>query len=195
MNLTNIKIASINTQRITSKERQSMLLHFCEKEDYDIIGLQELTFPRFLISTGQYVFIQNANNGHGGTGFLIKRDIKHQHPNRSSDGRILSINVGEWKLVNIYAPAGRFHCPERDKFFANELPLHVHPAENVILFGDFNAIIRTEDRQETRLTRVRTNNTLSRMLNDVNLKDCWPLHHPTDPGHTHFYSQGSSRLD
>ena len=52
-----------------------------------------------------------------------------------------------------------------------------------------------KDRVGTAGIDIRVNNILGRVIQDFGLKDCWPTRHSDDPGHTHLYRSGSSRLD
>jgi exonuclease III len=84
-----LKIASININRILLDSRKKLLLNYCLDQNLDVVGLQEVRFQDGEIFKPNYTFISNSEPERGGTGMLIRKEIKISNIIRGGEGRIL----------------------------------------------------------------------------------------------------------
>lgn len=192
-----LKIASININRILLDSRKKLLLNYCLDQNLDVVGLQEVRFQDGEMFEPNYTFISNSEPERGGTGMLIRKEIKISNIIRGGEGRILCVKIENINFVNIYAPAGSHWKEERNVFFQTTLPPFIQTCKSpTLLFGDFNAVDSTLDRTSgSNNSRESVCKALINLVNSLKLTDMWKRLQPGLPGHTYFHQDGSSRLD
>lgn len=179
------------------------MLTSVKEKNFDVIGLQEVKFSHSPIFEPDFFLITNPDSTRGGTAFLVRKETKITAVKIGADGRILYLQLKGICLINVYAPAGRSNCEERNLFFQTELPPFLRMAKEMcLLFGDFNTIENLQDRNQineenqTRTHKFRAiYSYLTRHLSTVDMSDVWRNLKPKDAGHTYFHRGGSSRLD
>lgn len=165
-----MKIISWNVNGIRSAQRKGFL-DFLQKEDADIICLQELKahetdLPSDLLNISRYRLFLNPAQKRGYSGVAVYTKIKPKsittsvgHGRFDSEGRILELAYPQFTLVNVYIPHGGrqkenlgYKLEVYDKVLKklNELK-----NKNMILIGDFN--IAHEDVDLARPAQNRNN--------------------------------------
>lgn len=175
-------------------QKQRLIYNFMITNDFDVLCLQEVCFDDFNFNNANYQFIVNRPGDVGGTAFLLKRTTPVKNIIRATNGRILTAEVGQIKLINVYAPAGRLNCPERIDFFKNQLPRHL-TGKNTVMLGDFNAVIHKFDRFEKGSQTGKRNQFLAAVVEAHQFVDVWLDRNAKGSGHTLLYPNGSSRID
>ena len=195
----NLRVASINISSIRSFERRRLLLQFCLDGRLDVIGLQEVTFHECSVLRSHYNLVSNVGPRRLGTAVLIRKGIHFSRELLDPDGRLISIDIGSFTFINIYAPSGRSAREERNTFLRRTLPAYAVTTNlPLILVGDFNcvddALDRSQPKSKTSPSKL-TNLALREMISGLELVDIWKKLRPTDPGHTFHHPKGSSRID
>ena len=189
-----IRIGTLNVRRMMSVYKQQLVYNFMINGDFDVLCLQEVCFNEFNFDSINLGFVVNRLDDAGGTAIIYKRTIPLKNIKRSPNGRILSAEIGDMNLVNVYAPAGRLNCPERVQFFKNQLPRYL-TGRNLVVVGDFNAIIHKYDRLEKGIQSGKRNQHLAALVEAHQLVDVWLENNEKGTGHTLIYPGGSSRID
>lgn len=193
-----IKIASINTSGVVSTERRKLLLNFCKSNEYDVIGLQEVSFDTCPIIEEYYRLIANTGPKMNGTAILIKRDLPISNIALSANGRITSVQIQDFTFVTVYAPSGTLYKAERSSFFRVEIPTHVANIRTpMIMTGDFNAVDEIKDRKKAENARrpVAIERALIEMIAGLELVDIWKALRKNENGYTFVHRNGAARLD
>lgn len=185
-------IVTINVCGITSDLKKNMLRNFICTQNYDIVLLQEVSFLKFDFISG-YDAIVNVGQNLRGTAVLIRNHIKYSNAKLLESSRGVSLDVENFKIVNIYAPSGGQAYRERNDFFAHEFPLLLdNRVPNVLIGGDFNCI--TLASQSSNSSYSNKSHVLNEYINAARLKEVWPLKNST-PGYTYFQGVTGTRLD
>ena len=193
-----IRVASINIAGIQAPDRFRVLLNFIKNQKLDIVGLQEVSFPKLPSPDPQYDFVSNIGPKKRGSGILIRKGIPYNRVSFDPDGRLISMDIGTITFISIYAPSGRGERESRNEFFRQTIPAYgVSSRLPLVIVGDFNCIENTNDRTSTVVTsRSKViNRSLTEMVAGLELVDIWLRLRPNESGHTFFYPNGSSRLD
>lgn len=97
-----------------------MLNEFIQKQEIDIILLQEVTHTDFEMIRG-YTAHLNVGTNKRGTAILTREQISLTNITRLPSGRGMAASYqGIW-LVNLYAPSGTANRQEREDFYNAEL--------------------------------------------------------------------------
>jgi len=117
-----LRVASINISGIRSIERRRLLLQFCLEGNLDLVALQEVTFHECSVLGGHYNVLSNVGPRRRGTAVLIRKGIHFSRELLDPDGRLISIDVGSFTFINIYAPSGLIAREERNIFLRQTIP-------------------------------------------------------------------------
>ena len=197
-----IKIATFNIGGILLENRIRQLLSYCKEGGFDLVALQEVKFSRNNLLESHFDVIYNLGPHRLGTAILVKRGISFSRELLEPDGRLISIDVGSFTFINIYAPSGSDKIVERNDFFRRTIPAYAGSSSlPLILVGDFNCVDNYDDRlsnnpanSSTPLTR-HINKALIELTTGFELVDIWLKLNPSDLGHTFHHHSGSSRID
>ena len=193
-----IRVASINIAGIQAPDKIQVLLNHIRNQSLDVVGLQEVFFHKLPSPDPQYDFVSNIGPKKRGSGILIKRGIPYNRVSLDPDGRLISMDIGSFTFITVYAPSGKGEREMRNEFFRQTIPAYgVSSQLPLVIVGDFNCIEHTNDRTSTVVTcRAKiVNRFLTEMVAGLELVDVWLKLRPNEPGHTFFHSKGSSRLD
>jgi len=114
------KVVALNVNGISAEGRMGMLNEFIQKQEIDIILLQEVTHTDFEMIRG-YTAHLNVGTNKRGTAILTREQISLNKITRLPSGRRMAASYqGIW-LVNLYAPSGTANRQEREDFNNAEL--------------------------------------------------------------------------
>jgi exonuclease III len=72
---------------------------------------------------------------------LIRKGIHFSRELLDPDGRLISIDVGSFTFINLYAPSGQIAREERNIFLRQTIPAYaVSTNLPLLLVGDFNCV-------------------------------------------------------
>ena len=105
-----------------------MLEDFLQKQEIDIILLQEVTRPVFDDIRGFAAYTNIGTTGRG-TAILTRDHIQLTNTVCFRTGRGMAADFQNVTIVNIYAPSGAERRRDKENFFSNELPYYTagHP--------------------------------------------------------------------
>jgi len=105
-----------------------------------------------------------------GMAILTKEGLTETNIQRLPTGRGTAAEINGTWIINIYAPSGAEKRTERERFFTNEVTAVRPPVHrNVILAGDFNAIIDKRDStSQNNISRA-----LKALISGSDLCDVW----------------------
>jgi exonuclease III len=133
------RIASINTNGLSTNTQVGMLLWFIRRHDVDFVFLQEVTDPEIPTVTG---YTTNMRR----TAILARHDFPLTNVTSLPTGRAIAADYNGLRLVNVYAPAGTARRTDRERFFNSELPALFYAAsQSVLLGGDFKCVLHPTD--------------------------------------------------
>ncbi|KAI9550784.1 hypothetical protein GHT06_007138 [Daphnia sinensis] len=131
--------------------------------------------------------------------FLVKHGLDHSRLLLDPDGRLMSIDLNSFTVINIYAPSGKQAKEERNNFLRRTIPAYASTTRlPLVLIGDFNCVDDIQDRKQTKSQSCPSkiiNLALKEMIEGLELIDIWKKLKKTEPGHTFHHHGGSSRLD
>lgn len=189
--LASYKIATLNINNITNDTKIQSLNSFLRVHELDIVLLQEvendsLDFPG-------YNCIFNINESKRGTAILLKSHIVYSHVTKSLDSRVTSVRIHDRVTVcNIYAPSGSQNYASRESFFNTTVMQVVRDAADyLILGGDFNSIVRSQDATGNTSLSPNTN----RIMNSLSLKDAWLELNRNRMDYSFVRGHSASRID
>jgi len=184
------KIATMNINGIKATGRMRMLHEFIQRQELDIILLQEVTHHDFEIIQGYDAFL-NVGTNRRGTGILARQQIPLSNITQIPSGRGIAAQLRDTWLVNIYAPAGTAKRTEREVFFNTEIAYLIRTLPtNMILGGDFNCVLSRDDCTGA----PHFSRALDLLVRSFDLQDAWS---PTtnNKGYTRYTHNGAARLD
>ena len=197
--MNNLRVASININGLRSIDRRRLLLQFCLEGKLDVVGLQEVTFHECAVLGTHYNILSNIGPKRLGTAVLIRKGVDFSRQLLEPDGRLISIDIGSFTFMNIYAPSGSIAREERNLFLRRTLPAYAITANlPIILVGDFNCVDDALDRSQSMSKASPTKLTslaLREMISGLELVDMWKKLRPGEPGHSFHYPNGSCRID
>lgn len=149
-----MKIATWNVNGI--RARQAQVLEFVDREQPDILCLQEIKasadqIPMFLCELEGYWCYWHGEKGYSGVGLHVRKTISPDrpafaHPAFDYENRIVTVELPGLIAASVYVPNGGKDFPAKMKFLA-ELERFVADlaaeARNVVICGDLN-IARTD---------------------------------------------------
>ena len=193
-------IATYNIARISSPEKQKIMLDFFLQHNLDIICLQEITFNTCPILTNHYQMFTNLGPRKHGTAILVRHGLRVKNILLEPEGRLIAMEVRDLAFVCIYAPSGDQNKTNRDIFLRQTVPAYVtqYKAPAIIL-GDFNAVDELEDRKSSKTTpptiRLALLESLRDLVKALSLTDAWKDIRKDEPCWTHNCATGQARLD
>jgi len=195
--MSSLKIASINIGGCSSSKRQNAVFNYIRASNFDIVGLQEVSFNT---RANDFTVLSNKGPNNLGTALILKRDLAYSDVVKQPEGRIIRADVGDRTIINVYAPAGSAKREERAHFFREILPVYVTSAKYpVILFGDFNAVEEVADKTRKGRASALVCKALVDLISSSGLVDVWRKLKGAEKGYTFLYKgkggTGSSRLD
>jgi hypothetical protein len=164
-----IRIASVNINGCTSATKLSMITDFVYRQDINTVLLQEVTNSE-IAKIGGYDTHVNLGTTIRGLAILTRNVSGLRNIQTIPSGRAMAANLGELRLLNIYAPSGTANRGERERFYNRELtPLFSHTPGTLIIGDDFYS---------TKVTADTTGNptpsrALTEPLNGMDLVDTW----------------------
>lgn len=182
---------SINMNTITNTNKINALLSFARLMSIDILLLQEVSSSDLALD-GYNVFT-NVDHHLRGTAIALKPHIQTLSTERSLDGRLITVKLpGDVLICNIYAPSGTQNRNYRENFFNETIAYYIRNApDNIILGGDFNAVISAKDATGTNSHSP----ALQRSIKNLHLTDTWELLYRDRVEYTFIRPNASSRLD
>lgn len=182
-------VATININTIANETKLNALRNFVRTMDLDIVFLQEVENEQ--LSIPGYNVIANVDIARRGTAIAVKEYIQFSHVEKSLDGRLTALRVGNTTLANIYAPSGTAMRSERERFFNDTTAFYLrHNTEYILLAGDFNCVLRPCDS-----SGYNNSPALQSTVQQLHLSDVWVKLYPTTPSPTYITHNSSSRLD
>lgn len=137
-------ICTININSISCIAKKLLLRDFVFNTDIDIILLQEVAFENFGF-LHSHTAIVNFNEDSIGTAILVRKGIDFSDVVMGSCGRITSVIIDNFNIINIYAASGSNRKKERDSLFSSEIIPHLSSVKFNIIAGDFNCILHATD--------------------------------------------------
>lgn len=104
---------------------------------------------------------------------MIREEINYTQAEKSLNGRIISVCVNDKnKIINIHAPSGTQKKAAREFFFQHSIAHHLrHPTQHVVIAGDFNCVINTNDsRGDSNFSPA-----LKNAVEHTNIVDTWSI--------------------
>ena len=193
--MTQLRIATINIQRVISEDRISQVINYARSKNLDLVGLQEVLFDRLPAVIKDYKIISNPHSKGGGTAFIYKATLNLSLVAAAADGRIIITKLNELSFVNVYAPSGCLHIKTRKDFYRTVIVPYLSGSKQTVMLGDFNAVTRKIDRRENDIITGKPSEELKDIISAFNFIDVWVNHKASEEGHTRFNKSGSARLD
>ena len=135
------KIATLNINGMTTPPRITMLEDFLQKQEIDIIFLQEVTQPIFDDIRGFTAYTNIGTTGRG-TAILTRDRIQLTNIVCRPTGRGRTVQFQNITIVNIYPPSGAERRRGREIFFSNELPYLLRDIPpSLLVGGNFNCVL------------------------------------------------------
>lgn len=189
MDYISYNIATININTITNENKLNALRTFARTMELDIVFLQEVDNEQ--LSLPGYNVVANVDCARRGTAIALKQHIRYSHVEKSLDGRLITLRIGETTLCNCYAHSGSNLRAERERFLNHTIAYYLrHNTPNTILAGDFNCVLRACD-----ATGHNYSPALQATVQQLQIHDAWIKLHPNTPGHTFVTHNSASRLD
>ncbi len=156
-----------------------------------------MTFHEWAVLGAHYNFLSNIGPKRLRTGVLIRKGIHFTRELLDPDGRLISIDVGEFTFINIYAPSVTIAIQEQNSFRRKTLPANAITTNlPLVIVGYFNCIDDALDRSVSKTSPSRTKSlALIELISGLELVDTWKKLRPRDLGHSFHHSKGSCRID
>jgi exonuclease III len=184
------KIATLNINGMSSSTKLRMLADCLGRQDVDVIFLQEVTTTEVGQIRG-YAAYHNVGTTMRGTEITTRSTLLFTKITAPPSGRVMAANLGDLRMVNIYAPSGTARKAEREAFFNGELTNLLRHATGPILLGvDFNCTIEPlETTGHAQPCRALTN-----LLDGLGMQDKWKQN-PNRSVYNHYSASGANRID
>lgn len=101
------KIATLNVRRMVTRRNQKLISNYVKDNNIDVMMLQEVCFPEMDLNGIGYRCIVNRAGEKGGTAILYRQSVPLRDIESAASGRIIKAKLGNTRLINVYAPAGR----------------------------------------------------------------------------------------
>ena len=183
-------ILTLNINNIQSNEKFRILSRTLNTLDIDIALLQEVNSPNIHNVYGYNAEV-NTDYTTRGTAILLKQNITYDDVKMTSDCRGISVVVENVTIVNVYGPSGANKRTERNKFFSDDIAALLNNARNIVMGGDFNAIISPKD--HTGHYEICT--ALKHTITKLQLRDSWEAIHKNRILYTYRRHNTAGRLD
>ena len=183
-------ILTLNINNIQSNEKFRILSRTLNTLDIDIALLQEVNSPNIHNVYGYNAEV-NTDYTTRGTAILLKQNITYDDVKMTSDCRGISVVVENVTIVNVYGPSGANKRTERNKFFSDDIAALLNNARNIVMGGDFNAIISPKD--HTGHYEICT--ALKHTITKLQLRDSWEAIHKNRILYTYRRHKTAGLLD
>jgi len=189
--LMSLKIASININNLQSATKQFSLRDFLQQTNVDLALLQEVGVE--VLDLGPQYTVHNNFTANGtGTAIVSKNHVQFSPSIFYPTGRILSGQLGNINLINLYAPSGSQARVERNSFYAVDVASCITPHNDLLIIaGDFNCVLRPEDQYPG----FNTSPTLNELVQGFHLQDSWLSTNPRRTEYTYVKHNCASRID
>lgn len=178
-----MKIGSMNVRGMNKAHKRNLLFHYFEKNQYDVLCIQETK-----IRENEIKYIQNKKLGNifwssdekkrkRGVAIYVNRKYETKKLFGDKSGRYIAIEIEhnneKMQIICIYAP-----LEKKESFFheLNEEMLKIN-GHNVILVGDFNGVLVPQRDRESKKKIKKQQGKLPRrcfeMLEEQNMVDVW----------------------
>jgi exonuclease III len=146
-----------------------MLKEFICRQNVDVIFLQQVATEDVDQIRG-YTSYYNISTAMQGIAIVARNTLQMTKIPAILSVRAMTANLGDLRLINIYAPSGTARKAERETFFNNELTYVLRRATGTVLMrGDFNCTMEPGATTE----RVQPSRALANLLNGLGLQDAW----------------------
>ena len=203
-----LTIASLNIcgQSGLNLIKQKQIQDFIQLYNVDILACQEIniddtTFSQCPNISSNFTIISNNAINKYGTCLLITNSLMYESVVRDTDGRIVSVNVGDLTLSNVYLHSGNDRVQRncRENTISEVLPQILQNSKpSGLCIGDFNCIIDKKD--ATRNQAEKMSPSLKRLVNTMQWSDVFRLLYPNDLIYSREYDNavhgtGATRID
>jgi exonuclease III len=183
------KIATLNINGMATPPRIAMLEDFLQKQEIDIILLQEVTRPVF-DDIRDFAFYTNVGTTGRGTAILTRDHRRLTDIVCLPTGRGMATQFQNGTIVNIYAPSGA-ERRDRENVFSNELPYLLRDIPpSLLVGGDFNSVLTNLDATG----HPNYSRALQEFIRGFELLDTWETSQERAT-YTHYTSRGATRVD
>jgi exonuclease III len=114
------KVDNLNINGVSSTTKLRMLADWLGRQDVDVSSLQEVTTPDLGQIPG-YTTYYNVCTTMGVTAIIARSTLQLTKITALPSGLAMAANLGELRMVNIYAPSGTARKAVREAFFNGEL--------------------------------------------------------------------------
>lgn len=211
-----MRITTWNVNSIRS--RLDLVLDFIQHEAPDVLALQETRcsdaqFPFSAFAEVGFDGAHHGAGGHGGVALLSRIGLERvnwgfggEHGPPFDEPRLISADIGNLRVSNLYAPNGRQVGAAAWEFklawfelLRTELELDLRDHAEVVVLGDFNVCPADIDVYDP--VKKRNRNLVSeperdrvRALIDLGLTDAARHLHPDESGFT-WFSHGAGQFE
>ena len=184
------KIATLNINDMATTTKIALLEDFLQKEEINIILLQEVRRPVFDDIRGFAAYTNIGTTGRG-TAILTRDLIQLTNTVCLPTGRGMAADFQNVTIVNIYAPSGAERRRDRENLFSNEKPYILRGiSPSLLVGGDFNSVLTNLDATgHPNYSRAR-----QEFIRGFDLVDMWETSQERVT-YIHYTSRGSSRID
>lgn len=203
-----LSVATINVRSMKSSLRGEAVLSFLGSQNFDVFMLQECGFPfkenysdmEKKWKYGPSFWSGSDENKSDGVAILIKnRNLVVKGSTVVKSGRLLKVDIcymgKDCVFVNVYASP---NVHERTELF-NDLRGVLVRNKTVVLAGDFNCVLRKEEKAPIKdgFKLDKSSLVLNEIVKDFKLIDSFRKHKPDEKGFTWVRDNGtqSSRID
>ena len=177
-----LKIVSLNVRGLRGDKRHTIFRWISDKK-FSVVLLQETYCTQSFVTkfnkgwTGDIVHCVSNSSHSRGVCILFSKSLNYKLVSHycCNQGRILIVNVEidgiGYSIVNIYAPN---NAQERIRFFTHVKSLihsHVLFPTKLLLGGDFNSVLASEDRYTKKLDG--SSSQLNNFVESMQLFDVW----------------------
>ena len=193
------RIMTLNINCLVNNNSRIGLLEVLKRSEPDVLCLQEVNIPEnelqdLIDNLGYQCFSNSVENGRG-TAILWKKSVEICGKKAVVVNRIISIELNEYLIINVYAPSGRALRMARGDLFNKDLSPFLASSGNkkVILCGDFNCILENFDAANN--PQQKKSKELKALVSTNKLIDSYRFFHPHQPGYTFIRNNSASRID
>jgi len=184
------KIATLNINGMATLPRIAMLEDFLQKQEIDIMLLQEVTRPVFDDIRG-FAAYTNTGTTWWGTATLTRDHIQLTNTVCLLTGRGMAADFQNVTIVNIYAPSGAERRRDRGNFFSNELPYLLRGIPPLLLVGgNLDSVLTNRDA----IGHSNYSQALQEFIRGFDLVDMSETSQERGTN-THYTSRGASSID
>ena len=200
-----MKVAFLNTygQSGLSNQKLLELENFIEYNRLDIVCLQETDIQDYTFSgcsiLNRFNPIINNNKSGYGTCTLLRKNINYENVVKDSEGRLISIDIDNMSIVNIYLHSGTDQVSknEREDFISNIPNILLYKKGAGILGGDMNSIVDKKD--ALNYPEQKMSKCFKKLINLYKMSDSYRCIYPHSKQFSRYYvwkgKEGATRID